>query len=550
MRYFKLLLIMCIPLLLVSCKQPQIADVELKTEAPKTKQTNYSMALRKLGRLTREFNTGKVRIQTTGVMDDTGTSQATGGEIPFDITEMIKSAVNSAGGNIVFIPYDPIYLKNQAALKMTSLDNKMRPDIVINGGITEFDRSLESSSAGTDFGGEIGGGQDALGFEAGSQDRDSTSSITLDLNLIDFETMAMIPRMQAVNTISVFKAASDTEIGFSVFGMAFGVKGSVKKIQGRHAAVRVLVDLSILEIVGKYLKLPYWKCMPAGAKPDPLVLENLREDFLYGSQVARVKMVQRLLPVYGFKNVRSTGNLDGQTSQAIHAIGQAYGFSSANFDDELYLNLFKNVPVLGERSKVAVSSASAQSSVMSMPAATPAAFAPAPVAAASAPLEVKVWSDKQSYRAGEMINLYIQGNKDFYGKVVNMTSSGQIIQLLPNGYRNLDYFKGGITYRIPDTGDAYQLEVGPPFGQDTVVVYASEKPLPKVQMANVGAGLSAYQGNSQEFNMKTRGIKIAGSPAPAPKPAPAPNTIASMVTTQQAKGDEILEFKWVVTTSP
>ncbi|XPV75589.1 MAG: DUF4384 domain-containing protein [Desulfovibrio sp.] len=547
MKYMKLLLILCLPLLLVSCKQPQIADVELKKEAPTTKQTNYSLSLRKLGRLTKEFNTGKVRIQTTGVMDDTGTSQATGGEIPFDITEMIKSAVNSVGGNIVFIPYDPIYLKNQAALKMTTLDNKMRPDIVVNGGITEFDRSLEASSAGSDFGGEFGGGQSAVGIEAGSQDRDSTSSITLDLNLIDFESMAMIPRMQAVNTISVFKAASDTEIGFSLFGVAFGIKGSVKKIQGRHAAVRVLVDLSILEIVGKYLKLPYWKCLPSGAKPDPLVLENLREDFLYGSQVARVKMVQRLLPVYGFRDIRTTGNLDSRTAQAIHAIGQAYGFSSANFNDDLYLNLFQNVPVLGEVSKVSGSSAAAQSSVLSMPPASQSAAIPAPVASANAPLEVKVWSDKQNYRAGEVIDLYIQGNKDFYGKVVNMTSSGNIIQLLPNGYRNLDFFRGGITYRIPDTGDGYQLEVSPPFGQDTVVVYASEKPLPKVDMASAGAGLKVFQGNSEEFNMKTRGIKIAGAKAPK-QPAPAP-TAAAIVKTQQAMGDEIKEFKWVVNTS-
>lgn len=109
-----------------------------------------------------------------------------------------------------------MYIKNQAALNMTTLEGKLKPDVVLNGGITEFDRALEAGSSGIDFGGQFGAGKNSPGVDLGKQDRDSVSSITIDLNVTDIETMAMVPRVQAVNTMRVFKAASDLDLGFSI----------------------------------------------------------------------------------------------------------------------------------------------------------------------------------------------------------------------------------------------------------------------------------------------------------------------------------------------
>ncbi|MDD4953001.1 MAG: DUF4384 domain-containing protein, partial [Desulfovibrionaceae bacterium] len=482
----KYIVLLAIPLFLVSCKK--MVDVELPVEAPKAKSTSYTDALTKFGRLTKLFRVGKVNVQTTGVMDDTGTAQATGGEIPFDITEMIKSSVNRIGGSIVFIPYDPVYLKNQASLQFTTLEGKAKPDVLVQGGITEFDRALESGSQGFDAGGSFGGGSNAPSAEFGTQDRDSTSSITLDLNMVDFETMAMVPRMQAVNSIKVFKAASDMEIGFSLFGATFGFKGSVKKIQGRHAAVRVLVEMSILEILGKYLNLPYWKCLPEGdARPDPVVLENIKDQYFEAGPDQKVRMIQNLLAVYGFRNVRPSGELDGDTVQAIRSFESSYGVSAQNLDENFYEQLFLNVPVLGEQSRVSLAAAPASAGGLSMPQVGAAPYQ-APAAPAAGPLSVKVWTDKKEYRQGEKIFISLQGNRDFYGKIVYLTASGEVIQLLPNDLRTLNFFKSGRVYRIPDTGAAFNLEVTPPFGSEQIVVYASESPLAKVSTRSIGQG--------------------------------------------------------------
>jgi len=523
--------LLCLSLLLLAvglsgCKQP---NVTLPVEAPKAQETNYTQSLKRFGRLTREFRVGTLKVQTTQVQDETGSSQATGAEIPFDITKMIMSAINGIGGSIVFIPYDPVYIKNQAALNMTTLENKMRPDIVLNGGITEFDRALESGSTGFDFGGQFGAGKNSPGIDAGKQDRDSVSSITIDLNVTDIETMAMVPRVQAVNTMRVFKGASDLDLGFSIFGATFGYKSSVKKIQGRHAAVRVLVDLSVLETLGKYLNLPYWKCVDQGAKPDPVVLENIRDQFLEADAQKRVRMIQNLLYVYGYRTLRGTGNLDAETAAAISAVGAAYGFDTASLDDNFYEALFVNAPVLGEKSRITVTGAASAE-----PTAGPALTerAAAQTTTPGVPLSVDIATDKAEYKLGEKIRITIKGNKDFYGKIVYVTADGQMVQLLPNGHRSLDFFKGGRTYNVPENSDGFTLNVAPPYGAERIVLYASETPLPDVKTRSAGSdGMLAVVGGPKALSNLSRGVRIApaetkpvatetreAAPAKAPKP--------------------------------
>lgn len=127
------------------------------------------------------------------------------------------------------------------------------------------------------------------------------------------------------------------------------------------------------------------------------------------------------------------------------------------------------------------------------------------------PLTVKVWTSKVNYREGDNIEIFLKGNKDFYARVVDISSVGNIIQLLPNEFRKDHLFKAGEIYKIPDRNDKFKLTVTPPYGIDKIVVYASEVPLGSVPMEKVGNGLSQYKGNSKSLAMKTRGIKIVSS---------------------------------------
>lgn len=128
----------------------------------------------------------------------------------------------------------------------------------------------------------------------------------------------------------------------------------------------------------------------------------------------------------------------------------------------------------------------------------------------SAPLTVRVWTDRKAYRESEYITVHMEGNRDFYARIVNISSSGKVIQLLPNAYRHLHQFRGGQRYRIPGPGDRFSLTVTPPFGQEKIVVYASETPMGEVPMATIGAGLQAYEGSNDDLAFRVRSIQPVG----------------------------------------
>lgn len=127
------------------------------------------------------------------------------------------------------------------------------------------------------------------------------------------------------------------------------------------------------------------------------------------------------------------------------------------------------------------------------------------------PLTVKVWTSQKTYKDGENIQIFIQGNRNYYARIVNISSSGEIIQLLPNGYRQINYFEAGKVYKIPDQGDLFSLTVSPPYGEDQIVVYASEVPLGPVHLQQMGQGLSRYQGTRSALSATTRGIAVTAT---------------------------------------
>lgn len=125
-----------------------------------------------------------------------------------------------------------------------------------------------------------------------------------------------------------------------------------------------------------------------------------------------------------------------------------------------------------------------------------------------APLEVRVWTERDAYKAGEKIRIMLEGNKDFFAQVVYVDASGNCITLLPNQYRVDTRFNGGKVYAIPGAEDRFDLEVGAPFGNESVYAFASTQPLPKTTGRDVGSGLSLCPGTLAQ----TRGIVLTERP--------------------------------------
>ncbi len=351
-----LCMIISLSMILLACAgmDPRKVDVELKSTPPRVQTTSYTEALANLGLMTDIYGTDLLLIQSNPIGDETGTASSTGGEIPSDITEMMKSSLNSIGGKVVYIPYDPHFMQYQQATGYSNFSNKFIPNVILSGGITEFDRGLVTKGENTEV--SVGYEFVKLTDDFPSKEvrvkykddaKEGLARITLDFNLLDFNTMSGIPKMTAVNTMEVHKALGEKELGITILGPTFGLRGSIKKVQGRHAAVRLLVELSTIQMVGKYLIVPYWRLLGDDTTPDNVVMNSISGYFYSMKESERILPVKTWLYLYGY-DVPFSEELDAVTREALQKVDGSYNPEANEIALNTFQKVFINIPVTQE----------------------------------------------------------------------------------------------------------------------------------------------------------------------------------------------------------
>ncbi len=125
----------------------------------------------------------------------------------------------------------------------------------------------------------------------------------------------------------------------------------------------------------------------------------------------------------------------------------------------------------------------------------------------SAPLNVRLWTNKREYKEKDEIKIYIRGNKPFYARILHKGANGELLQLLPNPFRQDNYFNGGAIYEVPSGADRFEMEVAPPFGEESIMVYASTAPLGEIDLAPAG-GVYRIKTGSQRIGEMSRAVSL------------------------------------------
>ena len=316
-----------------------------------TRATIYGDALDALG----ESINKKVNY-TTIVQSKNIENTAGGAELPIDVTNMVTSSVNRmAGRRLVFVPYDPNYYQQEAATDGLK-GRRVLPDVVIAGSITEFDKDVETKGGGFNLDVIFGGasGQTDVGGEL--MNSENFTRVTIDLHLIDYKTQAYIPGVQATNTIYVYEVTKSNQLGFMVYGSGVGGNGRLKTSQGLHQAVRNLIELSVLEVMGKYYDLPYWQGF-GSERADSKVMKTLKKSFSRKSKPAKIFEVQKLLVDYKigpvhvngktYDTIKPDGVMGTVTRAFITSFLYAHKLQHVNPDDlvTVYFELLSNRPL-------------------------------------------------------------------------------------------------------------------------------------------------------------------------------------------------------------
>lgn len=131
-----------------------------------------------------------------------------------------------------------------------------------------------------------------------------------------------------------------------------------------------------------------------------------------------------------------------------------------------------------------------------------------PVTLQNAPLSVSAKTSKRDYRLGENIQIILEGNKNFYALIIFQDASGNLVQLLPNQHREVNFFRAGQKLTIPGKTDGFKLKVSPPFGTESIFVFASTAPLGEAPVSMFGNDLYRPDSEIEQFARQTRSVKI------------------------------------------
>ena len=332
---------------------PKPEQLQLPVEAPVARQTSFSAALTELGMQSTIYGNKLLKIQCREIEDVTGTSYHSGGEIPKSVTVMVRSALNAIGGQVIYIPYWPEYVAGAKVSGYPESKSKLVPDVILSGGITEFDRGLTTVDRTRNFDAQTEDVLNApswfdnktIGLDYAKGDKWNKAKIAIDFNLVSYRALCGIPKMQASNGLMVYKGIEEEELGFTLFGPTLGLRGSVKKIQGRHDAVRLLVQVSVIQLVGRFLDLPYWQLIE-DMEPDPVVMENLKNGYQQKDPKAQVLALKRLLWLHGH-SVPVTDQMDEQTKAVLARMVDTYDGKAESIGVDTFVDLYLSVPVSG-----------------------------------------------------------------------------------------------------------------------------------------------------------------------------------------------------------
>ena len=331
------ILSMTLPFILCSCQwitagtsDEEVTDLEKDMRATQRK-TVFEQALQDFGAMLRAYNVAQTPIQSKNIGNKTATS-----DVPQDIYVMISTTISKIGRPVIFVPYDAQYVVAEATTGGTI--SRLYPKMVITGGITGFDKDMiEKTRKGSARGGWAG----ATGGARYSAEQ-GVSRITLDLSAMDYHTQSYHPGVLTSNALLVRKFGYTWGVHGYYMGNGAAFDSGYKEKQGIHAGLRTLVELSVIELLGRYFEVPYWKCMK-GVSRDNEMVEKMKIRFLDMPLNEQLLKVKNVLFLDGVDDLDFTQ--PGATPSEERIIQYTMKKKGISNLWELYLQTWENLPL-------------------------------------------------------------------------------------------------------------------------------------------------------------------------------------------------------------
>ncbi len=442
-----------------------------KTPAVKT-LTNFSQALRCMDELFVGYGKQGIIITSAGIPDETG-------KVNLGTKEMMINAIAKMtlkSNAFEFIDFHSKSDDLAGLFEATGNELRKRPDYYIRGSITQLDDNAVRNNKGAGL---------SLPFlDLGAAKDDSYDLISMDMSVGEAASRRILPNTSTSNTMIIHKSGRSGEAGGKVFKMGLSFNLDVSRSEGLGATTRALVELGLIETLGKFTQVPYWKCLDVDLT-NPAMRNQAREGFDSMKDKDRILFVQRKL---GGSMNRYKGPIDGVMNESLKSAVAEYqaqvgliADGAINFD--VYASLLDDT----QNMLAALPAASA-------PLNTPPAYAPprttttpaAPsvpagaVGVAAQPASqfmVNLQTErgaKPTYKVGEILglNLSLNGNGTVYCYYEDVAKT--VARIFPNRFHADSSLKAGAVTRLPSGG--FNIKFDQP-GRERVACIGADREL-------------------------------------------------------------------------
>lgn len=238
-------------------------------EAPFKAVTNFSSAVRCMDGLLQSYGIRDISILVEDLEDHT--KKVSAGTKDMLLTTASDMTRRSRAIRFVAFGGDTKNARDYMALAQRASSYKNVPQYGIRGSISQFDDNVAKVAKDVGLGiGEF--------LTLGKSSSATSKIVAIDLTVIDLADFSVLPGVASKNGVAIFAQGdgTDAEARYKKFGINYAT--SLSRSEGTAVAIRNLVELAAVELMGKLTKVPYWTCL--GASPnDPAIRAEVDDWF-------------------------------------------------------------------------------------------------------------------------------------------------------------------------------------------------------------------------------------------------------------------------------
>lgn len=427
--------------------------IKAPEEAPRRTITNFSSALRCMDNLMISYGVYDVSMLVEDIRDSTD-------NVKVGAKDMLISAISemtrrSHAIRLIAYGNDSGNLVSFLATANQTTPYAVIPQYDIRGSISQLDQSVAAK--------DIAAGLNISEVGIGGAQTANASVMALDLAVINTKDYSVIPGVVSKNTIVIFKEGKgvDSDASIGKFGVNFSM--NLTRSEGDAQALRNLIELASVELVGKLTKTPYWSCL--GIDPEKIEIQNELHDWYY-NLVADQQIVQYFqlhLANRGYYNGGVDGRYSPELTQAIKSYQRGLRMEpTGNIDRELFDALL-NRPVPPKQQAVAA---------VATPPAAPAAAAPQQTA-----LDIRLaGTSADTLNRGEQFAVTVRPDRDAHVFCYFAAEDGSIQRFFPNRFTTDSLVKRQAPLTLPG-GMPFKLFASSDGKRERLACFASPTPV-------------------------------------------------------------------------